>query len=258
MRKSILSLTIVAFALLNFSCAKKTEQDDLAKAQDCLDKVPQSNPTAADACLAYVQKYTSQQANILKCGIYMTSGGLVENKIVQAYKASKDTTIQNKEAAYMAILSLNLPDVATGYTKAVAADTYCQQTGLPGLKYISGIIVAGTYLNKTIAAITSTSGIDINNPTAINSAVNTMLASCAAPPPATPAPACTADLATLGTTVANLSTTYCDNQHAKDEVCTKINAAVSSAGGTATNVGQAVFCYLNNKTFNQATQQCNP
>ena len=97
------------------SCESADETDDLAKAQECLDAVPQSNPASASECLQYVEKYTSQQASILKCSIYMTSGGLVENKVVSAYKALEDNSIQNKEAAFMGLLALDVPDVNSGF-----------------------------------------------------------------------------------------------------------------------------------------------
>ena len=61
--------------LATFSCKKNSEADDLAKAQQCLDRVQESNPLGADECMNYVQKYSSQQANILKCAILVTSGG---------------------------------------------------------------------------------------------------------------------------------------------------------------------------------------
>lgn len=245
-----LSLTAAAAT----SCAKK-ENDDLAKAQDCLDHVPQSDPTAADACYAYVEKYTSQQANILKCSIKMTSGGLVENKIVKAYIALKDNTQTNKTAAYMAALALDLPDPSTGYDKAVAANQFCSVSGIPGLVYLSSVIVAGSYMNKAIATLSGTgTGLDISDPASMNAAVTNLLNKCNSNPPDA---ACTSDLPTLGATVTTVAGSYCAQTNADQSVCSSINSTVDAAGSDPAAVGQALFCYLQNHTYNPATGVCN-
>ncbi len=250
----VLSVFLLTIGLVASGCVEKDETNNLAKAQECLDNVSQSNPTEATECLSYIEDYDSQQANILKCGIYMTSGGLIENKIVKAYEVMENSTVTNKEAAYMSILSLDKSTVTEGYTKALLADKFCQLTEVKGLMYLSGVIVAGTYLNKTIQTITG-NAIDINDPSSINTAVNTMLAACTASPPTDAA--CTSDLATVGTVISSLASSYCASNSADKDVCSDINSAVDAAGGSSTNVGQALLCYMNNKTFNSSTGYCN-
>lgn len=239
--------------IITTSCAKKVEADDLAKAQECLDQVPVGQPGRADACLPLVKDYTSQQAMILKCSIIMTSGGLMEDKEVKAFNALKDDTQVNKTAVFMSMLSLDYPDINTAYTKALQADAFCQATGVVGFKYLSGVIVAGTYMNKVIASLSGTP-IDINNPTAITNAVTDLLNQCGGVlvPPAS----CTADLPALGAVVQNLAGSYCTTAEADPNVCIQINNAVDASGGSSTNVGQSLFCYLNHKTYNAATGLC--
>lgn len=233
------------------------EQDDLAKAQACLDKVPQSNPTAADECLQYVANYDSQQANILKCSIYTTSGGLVENKVVNAYKALKDDTESNKTAVYMAYLALNLPDVDSAYTKAELADRYCQASGVPGMMYLSKIILSGTTFNYAIKNLPSGAGsgtgIDFNDPAAASAAVQNLLNECTG---LTPPASCTNSLNTLGGATVALANQYCSNANADQNVCASINGAVDAAGGDPNQVGQSLFCYLKNLHYNSTTGQC--
>ncbi len=255
------ALLVVSFGLV--SCEQAKESDDLAKAQQCLDQVPGSNPAAASACYQYVEKYSSQQANILKCSILMTSGGLIEDKMVKAYEALKDSTIPeaNRATAFMAVLSLDVPNASGGYAKAIEADPFCQATGVPGLKFISGVIVAGSWMAKTMAALPG--GVEIstimNDPAQISAAVNSLLDSTGGcTDPAAPDPTCDDDLAGLGTAVASLSTSYCANEDADASVCEEINEAVAAAGNNATHIGQALLCYLDNKTFNSGTGFCNP
>jgi hypothetical protein len=224
--------------------------DDLAKAQECLDQVQEADPTTADNCLQYVAKYDSQQANILKCSIYMTSGGLMENKVVQAIEALDDAAVQNKEAAYMSILSLDKPSIPAGYTKAVEGNAFCQASGVPGLQYIGGLVVAGSYMANTMNTLGIT--LDINNPDA---AVQNLINQCTS---ATPPAACSSDAATLGETVSTLADSYCGSSSADNDVCNDINAAVTAAGADSADIGRAIFCYLEtpSKQYDPATDLC--
>jgi hypothetical protein len=247
-------ISIVAALALTLSiagCAQK-ESDDLAKAQDCLDKVPQSNPSAATACLQYVAKYTSQQANILKCSIYMTSGGLVESKIVKAYNAVEDDSNSNREATFMSVLALDTPNVNDGYNTAVTADTYCQKTGVPGLQYLSGVVKIGSFMAKTIA---SYSTVDFSDTDAVKTAVTDLINKCNTDP--RPAE-CASDLADMGSSVSVLADGYCSSDNADSEVCENITAAMDSSGGNPSEIGDALMCYLGNKTYNNTTKKCNP
>jgi len=228
------------------SCRNQDEINDLAKAQECLDKVNQNRPEEADACLEYVDKYNSQQANILKCSIHMTSGGLVENKMVSAYEALEDDTITNKTAAFMTVLALDNPTTTAGYKKAVLAYEFCQLSGVPGLEYISTVILGGTNMARALDSLGLWNGIDINDPSTIDTAVDTLIATCSDAthvdyancfPPDT-------DEATLGTAITALSEAYCDGAKDDDEVCVQINSAVASAGSDPTDVARALFCFL--------------
>jgi hypothetical protein len=228
------------------SCQKKGEQDDLAKAQACLDAVPVTAPSKADDCMPLLKDYNDQQALILRCSIEMTSGGLVETKIIKAYNALKDDAQTNKTAAFMAALALDNPNINDGYTKAVIADGYCQATGVGGLQYLSSVILAGTFMNKVAG------GINITNPAGAQTAIDTLISQCVT----TPDPSCTDNLPALGATVISLAGSYCDGSNADQNVCGQVNSAVTAAGGNTTAVGQALLCYLNNKTYNPATQLC--
>lgn len=257
MIKRILFAALMLSAGGLVSCDGAEEQDNLAKAQKCLDEVPQSDPTAANACLEFVEKYTSQQASILKCAIYTVSGGLMENRVLKGYQVLSDSTITHKEAAFMAVLSLDTPNLTAGLAKAKLANGFCLASGVPGLMYLSNIIVAGTAMNKTISEMAGGTAIGSNSSsTDIKNAVNAMLSSCTG---GSPDAACDDNLVDLGTAVATLSVSYCANENADDDVCEKVNAATAAAGNNATNIGQALLCYMNNKSFNPVTPTtCGP
>jgi hypothetical protein len=246
-------LIAVATLSLSLLSCNQDEMDDLAKAQKCLDEVPQTAPRTATKCLAYVAKHTSQQANILKCSIYMTSGGLTENKMVAAYKAVDNDANNNREAAFMSLLALDEPSVTEGYPIALEADKYCQLTGVAGLQYISGVIKIGSFMAKTMAAYST---VNFNDPAAVTTAVNDLITKCNQTP--TRDPSCPTDLSDIGSSASALAVGYCSADASDSEVCENINAAVAASNGNPSAVGDAMMCYLGNKTYNLTTGKCNP
>lgn len=243
MKKLIL---ILGLALPLASCTSNKEDDDLAKAQSCLNQVSQAHPEEADDCLQYVDKYDSQKADILKCSIHMTSGGLVENKIVKAAQALQSSSgLSNKDSVYMSVLCLDNSDVNVGYTKALLADKYCQSSGVPGLQYISSIIVAGSLMAKTMDALHVLPS-DLTDTSAMQTAATQLLSACTSNPPDA---SCTANISVLGEAAAKLAEGYCSTSKASTDVCSNVDKAMAAAGGDSSKVGQAVYCFMNHQTF---------
>jgi len=236
---------VVAVSMTLLSC-KQDEMDDLAKAQKCLDDIPQSSHEAAIACLPIVAKYSSQQANILKCSIYMTYGGLVENRMVQAYRAVTVESNLNREATFMSMLALDTPNnVSDGYATAVTADAYCQASGVPGLKYISGLVKMGSFMAKMINDIAP--GTDFSDPAAATTAIASLVDDCSANPRT--GMCASTDLSVIGQSATVLAQSYCAADKSDSEVCANINAAVQAAAGDNEAIGRALFCFLDNKTY---------
>lgn len=179
----------------------------------------------------------------------MTKGGLIESRIVSAYKALDTESNNSREAVFMSALALNWPDLPRGLDTAKQADVFCQASGIPGLKYISGIVVAGTFLANSLG------GVNLTDTAAVTTAVNTLLTDCTNP--GGPTGTCPADLTTLGQVTTTLATSYCNSADPKDEVCANITTAMDTAGNDPAKVGLALTCYLNNKTYNPTTGNCN-
>lgn len=247
---------LVAVLGLFTGCKNNQEQNDLAAAQQCLDNVPESNPGQASNCMSYIQKYSDQQSDILKCSILDVSAGLTDNKMVQAYQILQDNTQTNKAASFMTTLSLNLPDLNTAYQTVKTADGYCQASGVTGLQYISGLVVAGTAMSYMMTNLNIT--LDLNNTASINSAVQTLINDCATT--TTPPQSCIDQLQTIGTTVANVGTEYCSTKGADQTVCGQVNQALAAAGNNETNLGQALLCYMKNPpvAYDTTTGNCCP
>jgi hypothetical protein len=235
-RLGILMILAITFSLT--SC-NDSESDDIAKAQACLDKVPQSNPAAADECMQYVSKYDSQQANILKCSIKMTSGGLVEDKVVVAYNALKTSSLDNPSATFISALALNVPDAATGLTKAKEGDVFCQKTGIRSVMTISSLIVSGSVINS----LGPTAGGFTDMPPS-DAEIDAVLAHCNTSP--TPADC---DATTVGEAAQTLADSYCTSAKPDQKTCDQIEGAIADAGGDPAKIGAALFCYLDDQTF---------
>ena len=248
---TLATLGLAATVLLT-SCEGKGRRGRFwPRRKSCLDAVPQSDPGRADQCLPLVQGYSSTEANVLKCSIYMTSGGLVESKIVTAYNALKKTSNTTKEATFMSALALNVPDIDAAYQKAITGNGFCKATGSRGLIYIGAAVVAGTLLMKTAQSLGT--AVDVNDPASVEAAVKDLLHQCTS---ALPPAACTTDATTLGSTTIALADAYCGTSSADQAVCGKINSAVSSAQGNDARVGKALLCYLNQKTYSPSTNAC--
>ncbi len=247
--RTLLILSVLSQFILG--CAKK-ESDDLAKAQNCLNKVSESRPSDADACMQFVAKYSSQQANILKCSIKITSGGLMESKIVKGYNILEDDSQTNKEASFMAVLSLDNPNFTEGLAKAKAASAFCLESGVNGLIYLSNIVLAGTALAKTMEDA-GLSDFDPADPDSVNNAIEGLLTACAV---ATPPANCTENIDSMGAAVEILGESYCAGESADAGVCTQIQDTLKASSGDAAKTGQALLCVLAKKQYNPSTNGC--
>lgn len=247
-------LLVMSCLVLGLVACKSDEADDLARAQDCLDHVSPNNPTDAGKCLQYVKDYNSQQANIIRCSIYMTAGGLVESKVVSAYNFLKSTsglTANNNSALFYSVLALDKPNKADGLKNAQLGDVYCQKTGISSLITISSYIVVGSTLSNLLGE-TDPNNPNIADPTTTEgqTELNNQIQSCASDPWQTK---CSPSV--VGPAVVAIADSYCATDAADAKICDEIQGAVAG-GSTPTEVGNAVYCYLNNQKYNPTTALC--
>lgn len=240
--KSLLVLILSATIGFISSCEEKEEILALAKAQKCLDELPTSidpNWNSPIACAEKVEKFNTQQANIIKCAAYLTAGGLDTDRIVNAAKKLDDGTDQ--QAIYIAALTLNKPDNATGLTRANTAKAYCNATGVGAFKYLGNLAVMGTTL----------SNIGTNFPadptTATPAEIQTAIDNCQAS---------TTCISSIADSAATIADSYCDTASKDDDVCKEINTAIDATGGDTTKIGSAMLCYLEGRKV-VGTNCCN-
>ncbi len=246
--KLVLSIGAIVTGAVLISGCESEESNDLAKAQQCLDRVPSSNFAAAEACMSYVSKYDSQQANILKCSIKFVAGGLTTSKIANAYKRiAQDAYNSTSSTEAALIVSLAL----TPLSNATDAQAYCTRTGLKGLIYLSNLAVIGSTLASAAATAGNLGGFDPNDPSSAlsDTDLDAIVTTCTNY--ASPGAGC--DYASIGSAVDALSDSYCAGANADAEVCTKINDAVAGSGGDPEVVSKQLLCLLDGKTFDGGT-----
>lgn len=229
----LLCVSALILSPLFLSACEEKEMDDLARAQDCLDKVEDSNLSQANVCISYVEKYDSQQANIIKCSGKFLAGGLTTSKIIDAYKEYEDAgNGSNKDALFIGYLSLN-PSSA-----AKEAVTFCRKTQVDGFIYLADLAVVGSILNDAAGGFS-------NPPT--QTEIDNALSTCQSTPSS-----CEPEI--VAGAVTSLANSYCSKPSAKDdEVCKDINSAIAQAGGNNDEITKALTCLLNGKTYNAGT-----
>lgn len=216
------------------------EVRDISKAQRCLDDVPQNAASTAESCFEYVAKYDSQQANILKCSIILTSGGLNSSKLNAAYQAGKDSNLTNPSSVYISYLALDNP-TTTGKTKADAAYPFCVKSEVSGLMFIAGLAKTGTLL-----ASLNGGSFDINDPNSTSTNVGQILDDCAN---TGMHGGNSCDLAEVGNTLVDVSEAYCAGTSSDKKICDKVEAAIAAAGGNPEEAAKKFMCELKGGTY---------
>ncbi len=215
----------IAFVLLALAalphCANK-DSNSLAEAQQCLDNVPDSNPTAANACMTPIANLQSEAADVLKCSIAFMAGGLTTTKVANAYKALEDNP-SNKVAIFMATLALTP-------TASQQAASYCDASDDQGLIYIAQLSVIGSVLANAIGGYDPTSGVPPTQ-TQITAAIT-----------ACQSGGC--DDATVGTAAETLGEGYCAQPGASTDVCPQLTQAIANSNGNPASVAQQLYTLL--------------
>jgi hypothetical protein len=248
--RKMVALTVIGLSILVLPGCEEEESNDLAQAQDCMDKISSANWQTADKCMAYVAKYDSQQANILKCAIKFLDNGLTTDKVVAAYLALSQNAPSN-DAVFMTALAM-----ATT-ADAEEARVYCNKSQLKGLIYLANLAVAGSALAEVGVALNLfMDGYDPTDPATIGNLtsgdVEDIIAACL---PGSADPQCTsARLEAIGSAVEAISTSYCVGSNEDTEICQSVNAAIAGSGGDPEQIANHILCLLNGQNgYNGAT-----
>ncbi|MEO0335318.1 MAG: hypothetical protein AAF202_02935 [Pseudomonadota bacterium] len=249
-----LKLSFLIIVALGFSGLVGCEDEELSKiaeAQACLDDIPTDIDQAEDNkglargtiwqkavnCADKLDGVSSQQANIIKCGAYLTGGGIDTARILDAAQQLNDLAADSN-AIYLAALTLNRPDdTVVNEDLADLAQKACTDTDLDSYIFIGNMAAAGTALSAAFGG----AGIDVSDPSNIDpSQIDSAISACGSDSDCQE---------TIAESAVEIADTYCDSSAADDnEVCGDIQSAIDSAGGDSAALTDALLCLMDGGT----------
>jgi hypothetical protein len=215
------SLSILITLTLGLFSCEKTDDNKLADAQACLDKLRSTSlDAAALACQSKVDGLTSPQSYVIRCSVGFFLGGIKSSSIVAAYDSYTAAPANLKVATLMGALSSN------SVAQADSTFAVCQKSGVSSLIYLAALSQTGTILQD------GAGGAGITDPA-------TFISNCA-----NGGAGGICNDAAIGTTVVVLYDSYCMGSAADSLVCTQINGAIQAGGGNPAAIATALYGLL--------------
>lgn len=136
----------VVLLFLAAGCGKKTDQDRVADAQECIDR---ATAATVSTCVTMVEGLTSKGSYLIRCVSKYVEEGLADPaSIYSAIAASQTSGAGAAASGSMAMMSVLAfkggGDAAKGLANATAASTYCTASGSKGLIMLSTLTVTAT------------------------------------------------------------------------------------------------------------------
>ncbi|NQZ01374.1 MAG: hypothetical protein HRT45_11990 [Bdellovibrionales bacterium] len=254
MKQKLIFLAVICLSFNALVGCEDEELSAIAEAQSCLDSIPIDIDQTEDDkglsrgtiwqkavdCADPIEKYDSQQASIIKCGAYLTGGGIDTSRILDAAQALNDGG-SNSESIYLAALTLNRPDeTEANTTLAQQAQSACNKTKLDAYIFLGNMAATGTALSAAFggAGIPNLDDPSSIDPADIDQAIND----------------CVGDSAceeTIAEAAVEIADTYCGSSAGQDdEVCSDIQDAIDSAGGDTSILTESLLCLLDGQPEN--------
>ncbi|MCB0350288.1 MAG: hypothetical protein KDD38_03835 [Bdellovibrionales bacterium] len=210
----ILCATLIA--VFNFGC-ESDDDNKLAKAQECLDKVDDTNIPQAQACAAIVAGLTSPESYVIRCSVGFIVGGVTASSMASAFSAADAAPANLQAATLMGALSHD--------SKVHAAETVaaCKASKVASLDYLATLSQTGTIMTIDGSSTTPT----------------TFLTTCS-----NGGSGGTCDDAAIGTAVTSMYDVYCIGDAATNPACSDIGSAIAAGGGNPAAVAIALYALL--------------
>ena len=222
-------------SLLSLSCSQESSEDSqIAAGLKCLDTAKSNSD--ADDCLAKIEGLTSAKSSLLRCSANMIAQGFTGSRIASAFQKLKDNG-SNGTASMLAYFVFAKP-----YTNHTADKTLsnCTASGVQALIFLATMIKTATYaasLTGSLDGSTYDPSAPGFNPAALQTQLTNLYNSN--DPTAN---------ATIGNLATTAQTTYCGtgSTFSTQDVCNKLNSAISSGAGNAADIGRALLNLLKN------------
>lgn len=197
-------LILLALPLILFTGCE--EQGDVAaanNAQACFDKADETDQTAVLDCLDYIEGIYSTEAEVVRCSILLTAGGVTSDRMSQAIA---DQESNGGDSAMMTNFSFNkYGSAAENKSKVKEAKDSCKNSGVSGLVGLSSFASTGTLLCKGASTCSN----------ANETQVDQLLSDCSSA-----SNGCSQeDKEEIGDTAILMNEVYCNNGESDAEEC---------------------------------------
>ncbi len=235
-------LGVLLLAVPLSSCGKKSQQDQIADAQTCLNN---ATPSTASQCQSMVSGINTAQAFMIQCAsLYVQQGFADPTRLSNAFSqltSSSGSASGTASASVTAlgILAFNSSSFSDTENSSFAQDaqTYCQASGSPGLALLASMSFIATNIIQTY-----------NNLVNSNPAIGNLISSGTVPSQAdiTAAQSSPQLQAAVGAAASDVISSNCaDSSSANAQVCSQFSAAqttcASSSSSTDTCLGQQLL-----------------
>ena len=223
----LLWMGVCSAALLSLGCEQE-DDNKLASAQACLDRLNSSSPpSAAQGCMNMVSGLTSPQSYVIRCSVGFFLGGITPSVLINAYNNNKDQPSNLMGLALMSALT------SSSLTQANQTYSDCVKSQVSSLIYMAGISRAGTAMSVG-AGVPFTPGATVNTTTAV-----TMLNTCSNGG----AGGVCNDVA-IGQTAIAIYSSYCMGDTAQTQVCVDMGSAVQAGNNNPASIALALYQFL--------------
>ena len=234
------SMILALSAFVLGACSMESDDDrKIAAGIKCVDEAKSSSD--ADVCLAKVEGLTSAQSYLIRCSANMVAQGFTGSRLASAFQQLKDNN-GNKTTAMMAYLVFS-PSI-TNHTSSITLSN-CTASGVASVTFLATMIRTASIaanlgtefpalgLGSCGAACDPTSG--SFNSAALQTQLNNLYAQNNAEANAT-----------IGTLAVTAQSTYCatGSTMANQDVCTKLNSAITNGAGNTASIGYSLLNLL--------------
>lgn len=230
------SLTLVLSASLLGACSMEKDSDrKIAAGMACVDEA--RTWQQADACLQKVEGLESTQSYLIRCSANMIAQGFTGGRLAKSVQELKDNN-GNKTAAMMAHLVF-AKSLANHSADATLRN--CTASGVNSVTFLATMIKTATFAAELVGGGLDGSSFDPESPSFNPTALQTQLTNMANNPNPQ-------NNATVGALAMSAQSSYCGNgtSMANQDVCQKLNSAVSQGAGNTESVGALLLGLLKN------------
>jgi hypothetical protein len=237
MRFVLLSCLTLSTIVLGACSMEKSDDRVIASALSCLDSA-QSQP-AADACQAKVDGIDSQQASLIRCSANLIAQGVTGTRLATAFTQLNKAPASGTQSSQM----LSFLVFAKAYPLDTSDLTYtnCTKSGVQSVAGLASMIQAATTV-ASLAGSLDGSTLDPSSPS-FNSAqlttnANTLYNDGSA--------SGLAKKATIGQVAITAQASLCGTGSSlnSQDICKRLNTAITAGGGDAATIGQALLNQL--------------